>query len=75
MLARVPSLFIDVLGFQDRAVEGWVERPFIRWVLRFWIADCGFLGYKDFFEEGYRFKWDKDVYHYLNKVASMDEEG
>ncbi|MEA3476705.1 MAG: glucosamine-6-phosphate isomerase [Bacteroidota bacterium] len=26
--------------------------------------------YPDFFEEGYKFKWDKDVYHYLNKVAS-----
>ncbi len=26
--------------------------------------------YPDFFEEGFKFKWDKDVYHYLNKVAS-----
>ncbi|MBP1677854.1 MAG: 6-phosphogluconolactonase/glucosamine-6-phosphate isomerase/deaminase [Bacteroidetes bacterium] len=26
--------------------------------------------YPDFFESGYQFKWDKDVYHYLNKVAS-----
>ncbi len=28
------------------------------------------VDYKDFFDAGYRFKWDKDVYHYLNKVAS-----
>jgi glucosamine-6-phosphate deaminase len=26
--------------------------------------------YPDFFQEGYRHKWDKDVYHYLTKVAS-----
>jgi glucosamine-6-phosphate deaminase len=26
--------------------------------------------YPDFFDTGYKFKWDKDVYHYLNKVAS-----
>ncbi len=28
------------------------------------------IHYPDFFETGYKFKWDKDVYHYLNKVAS-----
>jgi glucosamine-6-phosphate deaminase len=26
--------------------------------------------YPDFFASGYKFKWDKDVYHYLIKVAS-----
>jgi glucosamine-6-phosphate deaminase len=26
--------------------------------------------YSDFFESGYKLKWDKDVYHYLTKVAS-----
>lgn len=31
--------------------------------------------YDDFFEKGYLFKWDKDVYHYLNKVADKDEKG
>lgn len=33
------------------------------------------IKYEDFFEEGYKHKWDKDVYHFLNKVASMDVEG
>jgi len=28
------------------------------------------LKYPDFFKAGYKFKRDKDVYHYLNKVAS-----
>jgi len=28
------------------------------------------INYPDFFEEGYKHKWDKDVYHYLVKVAS-----
>lgn len=31
--------------------------------------------YPDFFSEGYSFKWDKDVNHYLNKVAKKDETG
>jgi glucosamine-6-phosphate deaminase len=31
--------------------------------------------YSDFFESGYKYKWDKDVYHYLNKVAARDKEG
>jgi glucosamine-6-phosphate deaminase len=28
------------------------------------------LNYPDFFDTGYKLKWDKDVYHYLDKVAS-----
>jgi glucosamine-6-phosphate deaminase len=28
------------------------------------------IEYPDFFETGYKYKWDKDVYHFLNKVAS-----
>lgn len=31
------------------------------------------LKYEDFFEEGYKFKWDKDVYHYLSKVAAGEK--
>lgn len=30
----------------------------------------GMIRYPDFFRSGYKFKWDKDVYHYLTKVAS-----
>ncbi|MGQ9621187.1 MAG: hypothetical protein ACUVTX_09435 [Bacteroidales bacterium] len=33
------------------------------------------LNYPDFFETGYKFKFDKDVSHYLDKVADNDEEG
>jgi glucosamine-6-phosphate deaminase len=29
--------------------------------------------YPDFFEVGYRYKWDKDVYHYLTNLAAGDE--
>jgi len=32
------------------------------------------INYPDFFEKGYQFKWDKDVYHYLDNIAAMDEE-
>ncbi len=38
-------------------------------------GDIGMLRYPDFFEEGYRFKFDKDVNHFLNKVAERDEYG
>ena len=33
------------------------------------------VDYPDFFQEGYKYKWDKDVSHYLNKVAEKNEEG
>jgi len=32
------------------------------------------ITYPDFFDTGYKFKWDKDVYHYLNKVASGEPQ-
>jgi glucosamine-6-phosphate deaminase len=31
--------------------------------------------FPDFFEQGYNYKWDKDVYHYLDNIAAKDEEG
>jgi glucosamine-6-phosphate deaminase len=33
------------------------------------------LKYPDFFESGYRYKFDKDVSHYLDKIADRDEKG
>lgn len=33
------------------------------------------LDYPDFFENGYRYKFDKDVSHYLDKIADKDEKG
>ncbi|MBN1597655.1 MAG: PIG-L family deacetylase [Bacteroidales bacterium] len=32
------------------------------------------VNYSDFFKVGYKHKWDKDVYHYLIKVASGEPE-
>jgi len=28
------------------------------------------ITYPDFYKKGFKYKWDKDVYHYLNKIAS-----
>jgi glucosamine-6-phosphate deaminase len=33
------------------------------------------LKYPDFFDEGYKYKFDKDVSHYLDKIAAMDSRG
>ncbi len=33
------------------------------------------LQYPDFFKQGYKYKWDKDVSHYLDKIAAKDEKG
>ncbi|HEY3371067.1 MAG TPA: glucosamine-6-phosphate isomerase [Prolixibacteraceae bacterium] len=30
------------------------------------------IKFPDFFEEGYQYKWDKDIYHYLDSVAAND---
>jgi glucosamine-6-phosphate deaminase len=33
------------------------------------------LMYPDFFDQGYKYKFDKDVSHYLDKIAARDEQG
>ncbi len=57
-----------------------ISNRFIIDSLRFtnFLIDRGeiqMINYPDFFKTGYLFKWDKDVSHYLNKVAERDEEG
>ena len=32
------------------------------------------IAYPDFFEEGYKYKWDKDIYHYLDNIAAQNPE-
>ena len=32
------------------------------------------IRFPDFFEEGYKYKWDKDIYHYLDNVAANNED-
>lgn len=39
------------------------------------IGKIEMLRYPDFFEKGFRYKFDKDVSHYLNKIAANDEKG
>ena len=31
--------------------------------------------YHDFFDQGYKYKFDKDVSHYLDKIAAKDDKG
>jgi glucosamine-6-phosphate deaminase len=31
------------------------------------------IKFHDFFQEGYKLKWDKDIYHYLDSVAAQNE--
>lgn len=52
-----------------------VTNSFVKGALRD-TAECLDAGkvemtdYPDFFDSGYKYKWDKDVYHFLNKVAA-----
>jgi glucosamine-6-phosphate deaminase len=39
------------------------------------IGKIQMLKYPDFFKSGYNYKFDKDVSHYLDKVADKDEPG
>ncbi|QIA06313.1 glucosamine-6-phosphate isomerase [Draconibacterium halophilum] len=32
------------------------------------------IDFPDFFKDGYKYKWDKDIYHYLDNIAAQDEE-
>jgi glucosamine-6-phosphate deaminase len=36
-------------------------------------SEIQMTNYPDFFETGYKLKWDKDVSHYLNNIAAEDE--
>lgn len=31
------------------------------------------IKFQDFYDEGYKYKWDKDIYHYLDSVAANSE--
>ena len=33
------------------------------------------VSFPDFFDSGHLYKWDKDVYHYLDKIANNDKRG
>lgn len=35
--------------------------------------DIQMVKYPDFFESGYKFKWDKDIYHYVTNLAAGDK--
>lgn len=30
--------------------------------------------FPDFFKDGYKYKWDKDIYHYLDAIAAQNDE-
>jgi glucosamine-6-phosphate deaminase len=32
------------------------------------------IDFPDFFIDGYKYKWDKDVYHYLDNIAAQNED-
>ncbi|MCY1720739.1 glucosamine-6-phosphate isomerase [Prolixibacteraceae bacterium Z1-6] len=32
------------------------------------------VNFPDFFKDGYKYKWDKDIYHYLDNIAAQDAE-
>ena len=32
------------------------------------------VNYPDFFKDGYKYKWDKDVYHYLDNIAAQNKD-
>ena len=32
------------------------------------------IDYRDFFKDGYKYKWDKDIYHYLDNIAAQNPE-
>ena len=39
------------------------------------IGKIQMVDYPDFFYNGYKLKWDKDVYHYLDRVAAKNKKG
>lgn len=58
------------------AVTNHMMKFLLESVLEFLDADkIQMVNYPDFYKSGYKLKWDKDVAHYLDKVAAKDESG
>lgn len=38
------------------------------------VGKIEMVNYPDFFKDGYKYKWDKDIYHYLDNIAAQNDE-
>jgi glucosamine-6-phosphate deaminase len=57
-----------------------VTNSFIRKIIKntldlFHSDKIQMINYDNFFTDGYKYRWDKDVYHYLDKIANNDIQG
>jgi len=72
---RSNEFFFSVLTSGFTAVTNMFITSLLTDVKRFLNASqIQMTNYPDFFETGYKLKWDKDVSHYLNNIAAEDEE-
>ena len=70
------NFHFSILTSGFNAVTNQMVLDLLRKTLNFIDQDkIQMLKYPDFFENGYKFKWDKDVSHYLDKIAAKDENG
>ncbi len=70
------SLHFSVLTSGFTAVTNEMIKQLLKDTLNFIsIGKIEMTKYPDFFKTGYKYKWDKDVSHYLDKVADKNEDG
>ena len=73
---RSNSFHFAILTSGFTAVTNTLLRNLLVETLRFIsIGKIQMLEYPDFFDSGYMYKFDKDVSHYLDKIADKDEMG
>ncbi|MBZ0244212.1 MAG: hypothetical protein K8F24_13410, partial [Bacteroidales bacterium] len=70
------SFHFSILTSGFTAVSNHLMKELLGHTLQF-IEDgeIQMINYPDFFDSGYKYKWDKDVNHYLNKLARNDKKG
>ncbi len=39
-----------------------------------YLGKIEMINYADFFKDGFQYKWDKDIYHYLDNIAAQNDE-
>ena len=77
-LIREPSnshVFTNMTSGFTSVTNGYLKKIISTTLSFFKDGKIQMTDYPDFFSDGYKYKWDKDVFHYLDKIANNDTLG
>ena len=77
-LIREPTnkhVFTNMTSGFTSVTNGFLEKIINTTLSFFKQGKIQMTDYPDFFNDGYKYKWDKDVFHFLDKIANNDPLG